>query len=200
MFYEPRRRNHGLSHDPFKALVAPRPIGWISAISKTGAVNLAPYSFFNAFSDVPPVVGFSSGGMKDSASLAAETGEFVCNIVTMADLDAMNQSSVSYPRGVSEFEMAGLEMEASSLVKPPRVKGIAAALECKVSDIIAIKGADGAPGGYHLVMGEVVGIYIDERFLKDGRVDAVGMNHLARLGYMDYAAVERVFSVERPKA
>ncbi len=199
MFYEPRRRNHGLPHDPFKALVAPRPIGWISTLSKAGAPNLAPYSFFNAFSDRPPIVGFASGGMKDSAANARDTGEFVCNIAMKADTAAMNQSSAAYPPGVNEFEMAGLEMEASSLVSAPRVKGVAAALECKLTDIVPMRGADGSPGTYFLVLGEVVGSYIDDRFLKNGRVDAAAMNHLARLGYMENAAVENVFSLNRPE-
>jgi flavin reductase (DIM6/NTAB) family NADH-FMN oxidoreductase RutF len=198
MFYEPRRRNHGLPHDPFKALVAPRPIGWISSISKAGAVNLAPYSYFNAFGTMPPIVGFSSEGMKDSAAFAAESGEFVCNIVTKANAAAMNATSAALPRGVSEFEVAGLEMEASTLVRAPRVKGIAAALECKTTQVMQLSGADGALTNSFLVLGEVIGIYIDEAYLVDGRVDALKMGQLARLGYMDYAAVERVFALNRP--
>ncbi len=198
MFYEPRRRNHGLSHDPFKALVAPRPIGWISTLSKSGVPNLAPYSFFNAFSERPAIVGFCSAGMKDSPLNAQETGEFVCNIVTKADAEAMNQTSAAYPHGVNEFERAGLGMEASSLVAAPRVKGIAAALECKLTDILPLRGLDGHPGSYILVLGEVVGVHIDDRFLKDGRVDSLAMQQLARLGYMEYTAVESIFALERP--
>ena len=198
MFYEPRLRNHGLPHDPFKSLVAPRPIGWISTVSADGVPNLAPYSFFNAFSDRPAIVGFSSAGMKDSAANAAETGEFVCNIVIKADTDAMNQSSAPYPRGVNEFEKAGLAMEPSRLVKPPRVKGVAAALECKVTSIQNVRGLDGLEGPYFLVLGEVVGVHVDDAYIRNGRIDSVAMNHLARLGYMDYAAVESVFSLDRP--
>lgn len=198
MFYEPRLRNHGLPHDPFKSLVAPRPIGWISTVSAAGAPNLAPYSFFNAFSDRPAIVGFSSVGMKDSASNAEETGEFVCNIVLKANVEAMNQSSAPYPRGVNEFEKAGLEMEPSRLVRPPRVKGAAAALECKVTLIQNLKGLDGQEGPYFLVLGEVIGVHIDDTFIRDGKVDSSAMNHLARLGYMEYAAVESVFSLDRP--
>jgi flavin reductase (DIM6/NTAB) family NADH-FMN oxidoreductase RutF len=198
MFYEPRLRNHGLPHDPFKALIAPRPIGWISTISAAGLPNLAPYSFFNAFSDRPPIVGFSSTGMKDSATNAQETGEFVCNIVLKADTDAMNRSSAPYPRGVNEFEMAGLDMAPCQIVKAPRVKGAAAALECKVTTIQPLHGVSGNDGTYFLVLGEVVGVYIDDAFLKNGRVDSRAMNHLARLGYMEYAAVESVFSLDRP--
>lgn len=199
MFYEPRLRNHGLPHDPFKALVAPRPIGWISTLSKSGVPNLAPYSFFNAFSDRPPVVGFSSTGWKDSAANARDTGEFVCNIVMKSDTGAMNQSSGAYPPDVNEFEMAGLTMEASRLVKAPRVQGVAAALECKLTDIVPMRGADGNPGTYILVLGEVVGIYVDDAFIKQGRIDSAAMNHLARLGYMEYAAVENIFSLNRPE-
>lgn len=199
MFYEPRRRNHGLPHDPFKSLVAPRPIGWISTISAAGAVNLAPYSFFNAVSDTPPIVAFSSAGLKDSARNAQETGEFVCNIVTSADMAAMNTSSAAYPYGIDEFEQAGLVKEASQLVAPPRVKGVAAALECKLTQMLPLTGIDGQPGAYLLVLGEVIGIHIDDRFIVGGRIDSLAMNHLARLGYMEYSAVERVFSLPRPQ-
>lgn len=199
MFYDPRLRNHGLPHDPFKALVAPRPIGWISSVSKDGIPNLAPYSFFNAFSERPWIVGFSSNSMKDSASNARDTGEFVCNIVSKADTEAMNVSSGDYPSAVNEFEKSGLEIEASSLVKAPRVKGIGAALECRTTQLIPLAGLDGVPGPYTLVLGEVVGIYIDERILKNGLVDSTAFAQLARLGYMEYAAVSGVFSLQRPR-
>ncbi|MCA1952279.1 MAG: flavin reductase family protein [Hyphomicrobiales bacterium] len=199
MFYEPRLRNHGLPHDPFKALVAPRPIGWISTLSAEGRPNLAPYSFFNAFSERPAIVGFSSQGMKDSATNARDTGEFVCNIVSERDAAAMNASSGAYPPGISEFEKAGLEMEPSRLVRPPRVKGILAALECRTTALIPLAGLDGVAGPYTLVLGEVVGIHIDDAVLKDGQVDSRTLRQLARLGYMDYAAVERVFALERPR-
>ncbi|MCU0819135.1 MAG: flavin reductase family protein [Beijerinckiaceae bacterium] len=198
MFYEPRLRNHGLSHDPLKALVAPRPIGWISTMAANGSINLAPYSFFNLVGDRPPIAMFSSDGQKDSLRNAEETGEFVCNIVTTEFTAAMNASSAPFPHGVNEFEKAGLAMEPSCLVKPPRVKGIAAALECKVTSIQPLAGADGNLGPYIMVLGEAVGVYVDEKILKDGRVDAAHLPLLARLGYMDYSSVERVFSLERP--
>jgi flavin reductase (DIM6/NTAB) family NADH-FMN oxidoreductase RutF len=198
MFYEPRLRNHGLSHDPMKALVAPRPIGWISSVAADGSVNLAPYSFFNMVGERPPLVMFCSDGRKDSLQNVEETREFVCNIVTLDFLHPMNASSGNYPRGVNEFEKAGLAMEASRIVKPPRVKGIPAALECKVADIRPLHGADGVNGPYTMVIGEVVGVFVDERILKDGRVDSAHFTLLARLGYMDYAAVERVFELQRP--
>src|SRR5215204_5002373 len=126
MFYETAKNNHGLPYDPLKAIIAPRPIGWITTMGTKGEINLAPYSFFNAFSTRPPIVGFSSEGYKDSVAFVEETREFVCNLATWDLRDAMNASSAPLPRGVSEFEHAGLEQEASRLVKPPRIKGIAA--------------------------------------------------------------------------
>lgn len=198
MFYEPALRNHGLSHDPLKALVAPRPIGWISSQNAEGVINLAPYSFFNLVSDRPPIVMFSSDGRKDSLANVEETGEFVCNIVTEAFTVAMNTSSAPFPPEINEFEKAGLAMEPSRLVKPPRVRGIAAALECKVTEIRALKGLDGKPGRYTMVLGEVIGVHVDEAILKAGRVDAAHFHLLARLGYMDYAVVDRVFELQRP--
>ena len=199
MFYEPRKRDHNLPHDPFKSLVTPRPIGWISTLSTGGVANLAPYSFFNAISERPFLVAFSSQTMKDSAINARDTGEFVCNIVSKDDTAAMNQSSGAYPPEVDEFEKAGLEKEASRLVKAPRIKGIAAALECKTTALLPLAGLDGVPGPYTLVIGEVVGIHIDERILKDGFVDPLAFKALARLGYMQYSAVESVFSLDRPQ-
>lgn len=198
MFYEPRKKNHALPHDPFKALVGPRPIGWISTLSKDGVPNLAPYSFFNAFSDHPAILGFSSWGMKDSATNARDTGEFVVNVVMQSDLHRMNQTSAAYPSQENEFEAAGIGMVPSKLVKPPRAEGVGAAFECKLTQIIPMKGHDGADEAYYLVMGEAVGIYIDDRFIKGGLVDEAAMQLLARLGYMDYAAVEHVFSLGRP--
>jgi flavin reductase (DIM6/NTAB) family NADH-FMN oxidoreductase RutF len=199
MFYEPRLRNHGLLHDPLKALVAPRPIGWISSSSAAGIINLAPYSFFNLVSDRPPIVMFSSDGRKDSLANVEETGEFVCNIVTEAFTAAMSTSSAPYPPEINEFEKAGLAMEASQLVKPPRVRGIAAALECRVTDIRALSGFDGLPGRYTMVLGEVIGVHVDEAILKERRVDAQNFRLLARLGYMDYAVFDRVFELHRPR-
>ena len=198
MFYEPRLRNHGLRHDPLKALVAPRPIGWISSLSATGLINLAPYSFFNMVSDGPPIVMFSSGGRKDSLVNAEETGEFVCNIVTETFAQAMNISSASVAPDVNEFDLAGLAMEASQVVRPPRVKGIPSALECKVTSIHRLAGIDGQPGPYTMVLGEVVGVHVDPAIIRDGRINSTEFRLLARLGYMDYAVVDRVFALERP--
>lgn len=198
MFYDTATNDHGLPHDPFKALVVPRPIGWITSMRADGALNLAPYSFFNAFSTRPPIVGFSSEGRKDSVAFVEDTREFVCNIATYAFKDAVNATSAPLPRGQSEFVAAGLETEASRLVRPPRVKGIAAALECRWLRTVALEDLDGRALDRWLVLGQVVGIYIDDRFLKDGIVDTPAMQPIARLGYKDYSVVDEVFSLTRP--
>ncbi len=197
MFYEPSK-GHGLPHDPFKAIVAPRPIGWISTKSKAGELNLAPYSFFNAISSRPHLVLFSSEGPKDSATFARETGEFVANLASADLFDAMNSSSADAPRGRSEFEFAGLTPVASELVSPPRVGEAHAALECRVTEILEPKGLDGKPAGVFVVMGEVVGVHIDENFLTNGLFDIVKAGSVARLGYMDYLKATETFSARRP--
>jgi flavin reductase (DIM6/NTAB) family NADH-FMN oxidoreductase RutF len=199
MFYEPEKRNHGLPHDPFKALVAPRPIGWISTRSADGRLNLAPYSYFNALSDDPWLVAFASGGQKDSMSFAAESGEFVVNIVTQKLMDAMVKTSVDAPRGSNEFSYAGLEPEQSTLVDAPRVKGIAAALECKVTETIEPRLLNGSKSGIHLVIGEVVGIHVDEEMLTNGLFDYEKAGLVSRLGYLDYSIVGPTFQMRRPR-
>lgn len=198
MFYEPRS-GHGLPHDPFKAIVSPRPIGWISTKSKTGALNLAPYSFFNAFSTHPFLVWFSSEGPKDSVTFARETGEFVANLVSADLFDAMNASSVDAPRGSSEFDYSGLTPADSTLVAPPRVAEAHAALECKVTEIREPKGLDGKSAGVFVVSGEVVGVHIDEAVMTDGLFDITKAGNVARLGYMDYLKTTEVFSAGRPR-
>jgi flavin reductase (DIM6/NTAB) family NADH-FMN oxidoreductase RutF len=199
MFYEPEKRNHGLPHDPFKALVAPRPIGWISTRARDGRLNLAPYSYFNALSDNPWLVAFASDGKKDSMSFAQESGEFVVNIVTRKFAQAMVMTSVDAPRGASEFEFAGLECEPSQLVSAPRVKGIAAALECKVTQIVEPRLLSGAASGIQMVIGEAVGIHIDEDMLTNGRFDCEKAGLVSRLGYLDYAITGPLFEMRRPK-
>jgi flavin reductase (DIM6/NTAB) family NADH-FMN oxidoreductase RutF len=198
VFYEPAK-GHGLPHDPFKAIVAPRPIGWISSKSREGALNLAPYSFFNAFSTHPFLVWFSSEGEKDSVVFASATGEFVVNLVGRKLVEKMNASAVDAPRGVSEFGYAGLTPAPSRLVAPPRVAEAPAALECKVTEIFRPKALDGSTSHSVVVAGEVVGVHIDEEMLTDGLFDAVKAGNVARLGYMDYAAVTEVFSMRRPR-
>jgi flavin reductase (DIM6/NTAB) family NADH-FMN oxidoreductase RutF len=198
MFYEPSK-GHGLPHDPSKAIVAPRPIGWISTVNKAGEVNLAPYSFFNAFSTRPFIVWFSSEGEKDSASFAEETGEFVANLVSRDLAEKMVRTSVDAPRGVTEFDYADLAMAPSRLVAPPRVAAAPAALECRVTEILRPKALDGTLTSAIVVAGEVVGVHIDDAFLKDGIFDIVRAGNVGRLGYMDYASVSEIFSMRRPR-
>lgn len=198
MFYDPRHDPHGLPHDPFLALVAPRPIGWISTVSRAGIRNLAPYSFFNAFSTRPHVVGFSSTGLKDSLANVEETGCFVANLVSMDLMDAMNRSSATVPPEVDEFELAGLAAAPSRNVVAPRVSAAHAALECVHLQTIPLTGRDGGEARASLVLGEVVGIHIDEAILTGGLLDAGRLRYLARMGYKDYAVVESVFPLERP--
>ncbi|WP_026381859.1 flavin reductase family protein [Afifella pfennigii] len=198
MHYTPSRKDHGLAHDPFKAIVAPRPIGWISSLDAAGHLNLAPYSFFNAVCDHPHIVMFSSYGEKDSATHIAASGEFVCSLATFDLREAMNATSAPYPRGISEAEMAGLETAASRAVKPPRVRASPAALECKLLKTDRIAGLDGRWSGNVLVFGEVVSVYIDDAFLKEGRFDLAAARPIARCGYMDYAVVEELFEMVRP--
>ncbi|TGQ69257.1 MAG: flavin reductase family protein [Mesorhizobium sp.] len=198
MFYEPSK-GHGLPHDPSKAIVAPRPIGWISTLNRAGEVNLAPYSFFNAVSTRPFIVWFSSEGEKDSASFALESGEFVANLVSRELADKMNRTSVDAPRGVNEFILADLEMAPSRLVRPPRVAAAPAALECRVTEVFRPRALDGTPTSAIIVAGEVVGVHIDDAFLKDGLFDITKAGNVARLGYMEYASISEVFSMRRPR-
>ena len=197
MFYEVAKRDHGLPHDPFKALVAPRPIGWITALSAAGEVNLSPYSFFNAVCDRPPMVVFSSADRKDALVFVEETGEFVCNITSFDQREAMNVTSKPFPRGVNEMEAAGLEAAPCRLVKPPRVKGAPAALECKYLRTVPLDPLEG-PATYHLVIGQVVGIHIEDEFIKDGLVDTAAMRIISRAGYHDYFVADTRFSITRP--
>ncbi|HXU41868.1 MAG TPA: flavin reductase family protein [Burkholderiales bacterium] len=199
IFFEPQQRDRTVfPHDPFKALVVPRPIGWIATVSGKGELNLAPYSYFNAFSSNPPIVGFSSEGEKDSSTFAMETGEFAWSMATWDLRDPMNASAASLPRGENEFRHARLETAPSRLVKPPRVAASPAAFECKVTEMVKLKDLDGRDSGRRLVLGRVVGVHIDERFVRDGRVDSAAMRPIARGGYDEYSVVERVFSMPRP--
>ncbi|NDV88069.1 flavin reductase family protein [Aurantimonas aggregata] len=199
LFYTTDRNEHGLPHDPFKAIVSPRPIGWISTRAKDGSVNLAPYSFFNAISDSPKLVMFSSAGMKDSASIALETGEFVANLATGDLARQLNRTSAQAPRGISEFALAGLTEAPCRLVAAPRVAESPAALECRVTQSFHPKGVDGAPSPYVMVIGEVVAIHIDEAILTDGMIDMSLARPLSRLGYLDYAVTDAVFQMPRPR-
>jgi flavin reductase (DIM6/NTAB) family NADH-FMN oxidoreductase RutF len=202
IFYEPSTRDRlTLPHDPFKSLVAPRPIGWISTRSANGAVNLAPYSFFNAVAEAPPMLAFSSNGAKDSATFAGELEEFVWNLVTWELREAMNETSAPLPRGSSEFERAGLEMAPSRLVAAPRVAASPCAMECKVVHHLELHDVDGRPCDQHLVIGQVIGVHLDETRLVDAAVDTAALRPVARCGGTgDYTVVESLFEMVRPRA
>ena len=199
MFYDTRKNDHGLPHNPFKAIVAPRPIGWITSRSSKGEVNLAPYSFFNGITDKPPIVMFSSEGPKDSVAFVEETKEFVCSLATFDLRDQMNGTSAPLPRGQSEMQHTGLEPAPSRLVRPPRVAASPCALECRVVHAVALEDVDGAPADQYLVAGQVVGVHIDEAAIRDGRVDTAALRPIARCGYLgDYAVVDELFEMLRP--
>ncbi|PZQ16935.1 MAG: Asp/Glu/hydantoin racemase [Ancylobacter novellus] len=198
MFYEPIL-GHGLPHDPFKAILSPRPIGWISTLDRQGRVNLAPYSFFNGVCGSPPMVMFSSEGCKHSASNAKETGEFVCSLATYGLRAEMNATSAPVEAGVDEFALAGLEAAPSRTVRPPRVARSPAALECRTVSVTELRDMHGADTRRFMVVGQVTGVHIDDAFLVDGLFDTAKAQALARCGYMDYAAVFETFALERPK-
>ena len=198
--YEPRL-GHGLPHDPFNAIVGPRPIGWISTQSATGALNLAPYSFFTAFNYVPPIVGFASIGAKDTLRNIEATGEFMWNLATHDLADAMNQSCAAVPPEVSEFELAGLTPLASEKVRPPRVAESPVTFECRSTQIVQLQGIDGEKVPTWLVLGEVVAVHIAKALLKDGVYDTAGAGHILRGGGpADYFTVgpEQLFRMHRP--
>lgn len=198
-FYEPAK-GHGLPHDPFKALVAPRPIGWISTRDREGRVNLAPYSFYNAFGGNPPIVGFCSEGRKDSIRNIEETGEFVANMVTKALAEAMNRTSAPVPHEVNEMALAGLAAAPCRIVGAPRVADAAAALECKLLQIVRIHNLEGQPLELYLALGQVVGVHIAAAFLKDGRFDLAAAQPVMRAGYRgDYAELGPMFEMIRPQ-
>jgi flavin reductase (DIM6/NTAB) family NADH-FMN oxidoreductase RutF len=203
IFYEPDARDRELlPHDPFKAVVAPRPIGWISTLDGDGVPNLAPYSFFNAVCDAPPMVMFSSAGMKHSASHAHATREFVWNLPTYALREAMNATSAELPLGESEFTHAGLSLAPGRLVGAPRVAEAPVALECKVTQTLSLRDLGGAEVDRHVVIGQVVGVHIDEHFVDArGQVDTAALKPIARCGYRDeYAVVGELFRMARPGA
>lgn len=202
MHYSTKLNNHGMRHNPFKALVAPRPIGWISSLSPKGVRNLAPYSFFNAVADHPPMVMYSSEGRKDTFANLQESGEFTVSIVSHDLRDKMNMTAAAVSHDVDEFELAGLTPVASQFVAPPRVGESPAALECKVWKIIEMPPAEGeTESHWSVVFGIVVGVYINDAFIRNGMVDTAAISPIARLGYMDYMAVtpESLFQMVRPK-
>ena len=201
MFYEPDKDDHGLPFNPYKSIVVPRPIGWISTISSDGIVNLAPYSQFNNLAYDPPFVMFAassqpgSGQRKDSAKNAADTGEFVVNMATYALREAVNLTSQLLPPEVDEAALAGLEMLPSRLVRPLRVARSPVHLECKFHGALALP-ARTRDGVHHVVIGRVVGVHIgDDALTPDGKLDILKIRPLARLGYHDYTSVESVFTM-----
>lgn len=198
MFYSTDKNDHGLPHDPFKAIVAPRPIGWITSMGKSGAINLAPYSYFNGVHSKPPMVMFASEGRKDSLAFVEETKEFVCNLATWDLREQMNQTSAPYPRGINELTEAGLTPAPCRLVKTPRVAEAPCALECKWLDTIELHDVDGKPVDGWVVIGRVVGVHIDERYIKNGLLDSAAMKPIARGGYHDYSVLDKSFTMRRP--
>ena len=199
-FYEPRH-GHGLAHDPLNAIVAPRPIGWISTVNTSGAANLAPYSFFNLFSYKPPIIGFSSSGWKDSVANAEATGEFVWNLATRGQAEAMNATSATVPPEVDEFELAGLGKSESRLVAPPGVSGSPVQFECRVTQIIRLITKEVHDIPQWLVMGEAIGIHIDRYLIKEGVYQTSAAHPIVRGGGpADYFEItqDRLFLMPRP--
>ncbi len=199
-FYEPCH-GHGLAHDPFNAIVGPRPIGWISTCSATGLNNLAPYSFFNAFNYTPPIIGFTSIGHKDTLRNIEETGEFAWNLVTQPLAQAMNQSCANVAPDVSEFALAGLTPVPSRLIKAPRVQQSPVSFECRCTQIVQLQTAKGGKVPTWLILGEVVAVHIARRLIKDGVYDTATADHILRGGGpADYFTIgpAQLFKMTRP--
>jgi flavin reductase (DIM6/NTAB) family NADH-FMN oxidoreductase RutF len=197
MHYDAIGNAHGLPNDPFKAIVAPRPIGWVSSLSRAGIPNLAPYSFFNAVSEQPHYVIIGSGGMKDSLTNIEATAEFVINLATYELREKMNMSSARVAPDVDEFKLAGLTPAPSRFVKAPRVAESPAALECRLFQIVPLPDDNGDAQDW-VIIGRVIGVYIDDRFIQDGRVDTAAMKPIARMGYSEYTTVETAWRMRRP--
>lgn len=199
--YEPAH-GHGLRHDPFNAIVGPRPIGWISSRAKDGRVNLAPYSFFNAFNYVPPIIGFSSIEWKDTVRNIAETGEFVWNLATRPLAEAMNATSATVPPEVNEFTLGNLTPVPGKFVNVPRVGEARVSFECKLSQMIQLQGADGRKANAWLTLGEVVAVHIDKSLIKDGVYQTAEAHPILRAGRLgDYAEIrpDAMFEMKRPR-
>jgi flavin reductase (DIM6/NTAB) family NADH-FMN oxidoreductase RutF len=199
-YYEPVN-GHGLRHDPFNAIIAPRPIGWISSRDAKGNVNLAPYSFFNAFAYTPPIIGFSSTSWKDSAANIQDTGEFVWNLATMDLAQQMNATAAHVAHDVSEFKISGLTAVPSKLINVPRVAESPVSFECRLSQIIQLQGADGNKAQAWLTLGEVVAVHIDKAFIRDGVYQTAMARPIVRAGRKgDYFEIkpENMFEMKRP--
>lgn len=201
MFYATDTNDHGLKHDPFKAIVAPRPIGWIGTKGRDGSCNLSPYSFFNIVSDAPKIVMFSSSGRKHSLRNAEETGVFTASLASRHLAGQVNASSVTVPYGTDEFAIAGLSPIMGRLVEAPYVKEAYTALECRLTEVTQPRTLDGGLADSFMVFGQVVGIHIREEIIRDGRIDMGIMRPLARMGYHDYCdGGAEVFQMTRPPA
>jgi len=204
MFYEPRLKNSGLQIDPLKALVVPRPIGWISSVDLEARVNLAPFSFFNLVADSPPIVMFAPNGIKpngeikDSRRNIEATGAFVVNLATWDLREQMNATSASLPAGTDEAALTGLEMVPSNIVAPPRVAASPVALECRYLQTVELPSDDPADPNA-VLFGDVVGIHISDHLIEDGRVDITRAKPIARMGYSLYAVIEQTFRMTRPR-
>ncbi len=203
MFYEPKKNNHGLAHNPFKSCVVPRPIGWISTVGLDGVANLAPYSQFQNLTFDPPYVMFAAnqktdGFRKDSVINAEQSGEFVYNMATYDLREAVNLTAQQVPPEVDEFELAGLAKAPSRLVKAPRVAQSPVHFECRYHQTVRLPG-NGAMGTVDIVIGEVIAIHIKDEFIQpDGKLNVLKIRPLARLGYYDYTSVESVFEMVIP--
>ncbi|WOJ93612.1 flavin reductase family protein [Congregibacter variabilis] len=198
MYYETATNDHGLPHDPLKALVAPRPIGWISSLDADGTPNLAPYSFFNLLATGPAIVGFSSGSKKDSQRNIEVTGDFVCNFTSVDLIDKVNATAKHVAAHVNEFELAGLTQVESRLIKAPRVAQARAHLECRYLKTVELPGEEESEMIWSLVLGQVVAVHIDDSYLKNGLVDTLAMEPLTRMGYLDYGVLGGMMTRERP--
>src|SRR5262245_27026003 len=205
MFYDARKRDHGLKVDPLKSLIVPRPIGWISTVDAEGRVNLAPYSFYNAVGEFPPMVYFATTGTygdtptKHSRMNAEVTGEFVVNMVSEALKERMNITTAMFAYGIDEMKEAGLTPAPCRFVKPPRVAESPMALECRYWKTIELPIEPGKEeNAGSMVLGQVVGVHIDEAILKNGRVDVGAFKPVARLGYSEYTTTDNVWAMRRP--
>lgn len=199
-FFEPGL-GHGLAHDPMNSIIAPRPIGWISSISASGQVNLAPYSFFNLFNYRPPIIGFASTSWKDSVQNIQQTGEFCWNLVNRSLVTAMNKTSASVAPEVNEFELAGLTMQPSKLIRAPQVAESPVRFECKLTQLFPLTSAVGEKLETWMVLGEVIGVHIDPALLKDGVFDTLAADPVLRGGgsgdYFALSAAQK-FTLQRP--
>lgn len=204
MFYEPSKNDHGLPHNPFPSLIVPRPIGWITTLSKDGKVNLAPFSLFNGVGYTPPTVIVcpngrgAGGGQKDTVINVRDTGEFVANMATWDLREQVSKTAATLPPDVNEMEVAGLTAAPCRLVKPPRVAESPVNLECKHIQTVELPSYD-PELPLNAIFGEVVGVHIKDEVISDGRIDVAKIRPIARLGYMDYTVVDTIFEMAIPE-